>query len=532
MALIAIGAGGYLMAGTDDDEIALEDKGPAPEACVDTPPDILQRVRRGYYPQRSGDVMAIERLPNQFTTRHSTPWPYTQDIPMVLYGPGYIKDGFTSDTDATLADIAPTFAELLEFEEFGEHEGHSLDEALLPPGERNGIPKLIVTVVWDGGGDNMLEQWPDSWPYLKSLVGKSASFENATVGSSPSITPSAHATLGTGDFPRTHGLPDTRVRVGGRMVDSWENKSPRKLEVETLGDAWDLANGNTPLVGMLARDNWHLGMIGHGSSLEGADKDIAVLDALGKLEFTTSPKHFTLPGYSTSLDGLAEAVDEVDLRDGQADGKWLGNDLTMDGKIRETPAWSIFQTQKVFDVLNNEGFGQDEVPDLFFTNYKPTDLAGHTWNLVEPEVRDNLEEQDRQLELIVEGLNDLVGNQNYVLALTADHGMTPYPEVTGGWSIVMTELTKDIEREFNTEVPDTPLLLSNRGYQFFLDREVMEANDVTPEEIAAYIRNYRLGDNVARLEDVPERFRDRVNQRLYLTAMSAAELDRPACKLD
>ena len=529
---VGLGAVGYSLTRDSDEDGGIEPKGTAPDPCLDTPQAVLQRVRRGYFPKRSGDVLAVERLPNQFGTRHSTPWPYTQEVPLVLYGPGFIKRGFSSDEPVTLADVAPTFAELLEFDGLGERDGRALSEALLPPERRNGVPKLILTVAWDGGGTNMLEQWPDSWPNLKSLSDKSASFDNATVGSSPSITPSTHATLGTGFFPSSHGLTDIPVRIEGKLVDSWENKSPENLEVETLADLWDRANGNAPLIGLLARDSWHVGMMGHGSYLEGADEDISVLDALGKLEFTSNTEHYSFPPYASSLLGLEEAVQEVDLRDGQADREWLGHPMNMDRKIRETPAWSIFQTQKIFEILQTEGFGLDDVPDLFFTNYKATDLTSHEYNLVEPEVKQNLEEQDRQLKVIVEGLNDLVGRGNYVLAVTADHGVTPYPEITGGWPIDTAELTNDLEREFNTDMPKKELVASNRGYQFFFNKNVMRANNVTFEDISAFIRNYRLHENATDADRVPNRFKDRLNERIYLTAMSGRELELPACRLD
>ena len=472
---IGLGAAGYsLTRGSDEDERADRAKGSGTRAPASTRRQaILQRVRRGYFPKRSGDVLAVERLPNQFGTRHSTPWPYTQNVPLVLYGPGFIKRGFSSDRNVTLADIAPTYADLLGFDGLGERDGQVTQRSPLttePPKRRS---QAILTLVWDGGGDNMLEQWPDSWPHLKSLMAKSASFDNATVGSSPSITPSTHATLGTGFFPSSHGLTDIPVRIDGRMVDSWDRKSPRNLRVETLADLWDRANGNAPLVGLLARDSWHAGMMGHGSYVEGGDKDISVLDALGKLEFTSNTDHYSFPAYAASLEGLEEAVQEVDLHDGEADREWLGNPMYMNGKIRETPAWSIFQTQKLLEILETEGFGMDDIPDLFFTNYKPTDLTGHSYNLVEPEVKQNLEEQDRQLKAIVDGLDDLVGKGNYVLALTADHGVTPYPEVTGGWSINTGEVTKDLEREFNAAMPRKKMVTANRGYQFFFAKKVM-----------------------------------------------------------
>src|SRR3712207_8910243 len=50
----------------------------------------------------SGEVLAIERLPHQWGSRHSTPYPYTQDVPLVLYGPGLIEPGEYDATDVTV----------------------------------------------------------------------------------------------------------------------------------------------------------------------------------------------------------------------------------------------------------------------------------------------------------------------------------------------------------------------------------------------------------------------------------------------
>jgi arylsulfatase A-like enzyme len=73
----------------------------------------------------------------------------------MFYGPGYIKPG-TYDADATVADMAPTMAELMDFEEFPERDGRVLEEALKPAESRTTPPRLIFTLVWDGGGDNLL----------------------------------------------------------------------------------------------------------------------------------------------------------------------------------------------------------------------------------------------------------------------------------------------------------------------------------------------------------------------------------------
>ncbi len=529
-ALVLGGAatGGYLFfGGKTDEELRHEELVEILPKC-EVPREILQTVRNGYYPGRSGDVLAVEELPNQFGTRHSSPHDYTQEVPIILYGPGFINARAEVDRPVTVADLASTYAELLNFDAFptAEREGKPLTEALLPEAERNGVPKLIFTLVWDGGGDNVLERWPDAWPNLQGLIDNGTHFSNATVGSSPSITPSIHANIGTGAFPQTHGIPDTRIRVKGKMVDAWEQTSPQYLEVDTIGDMYDVAMGNEPLVGMMARDAWHLGMIGHGAYSPGADNDIAVMDELGGIEFRTNPLYYSMPDYMLGLDGLEQAVNEVDTRDGQKDGRWLGNPiLSYDANVRFTPAWSLYQTRRMIQLLENEGFGTDDVPDLFYVNYKAIDLAGHFWNMIEPEVRDNVIGSDAEIPKIIDWLDSTVGADSYVLAYTADHGMTPFPTETKGWSIEIRDMSEDIEGEFDTKTPNKPVILSNRGYQLMLDRKEMVANGATAEEVAEFVRNYRIRDNITPTNQVLPRFEGRTDERLYLTALTNEELD-------
>ncbi|HEX2051520.1 MAG TPA: alkaline phosphatase family protein [Actinomycetota bacterium] len=521
---LAVGAAAVaLTRATEDERAARDDGAPAVRPC-DVDRRLLERVARGYVPHRSGDVVTIERLPHGYGTRHSTPYPYTQEVPLLLYGPGYVRAGVAPRRPVTVADLAPTYAELLGFDAFPRRDGRVLRDALVPAAERPVPPAVIVTVVWDGGGDNVLRQWPGAWPRLRALARRAAWYRNATVGSSPSITPSVHATIGTGAFPSGHGIPDIKMRVGARIVDAWEGESPRNLRMRTLADLFDAAHGNEPLVGLVARDFWHAGMIGHGSFLPEGDRDVAVLDDLDAVEFHTNERFYELPPYLLGVDGLDALVDELDQRDGRADGRWLGNPLVFDGRIRQTPAWSVLQTRKIVQLLRTEGFGADDVPDLFFTNYKSVDLAGHYWDLYAPEVRDDLAEQDRQLALLVDTLDRVVGRGRYVLALTADHGLAPHPGSRDGWSIDAAEMKADVERALAPR-SRRPLVVSHRGYQLYLDHGVMRAEGVSADDVAAFVRDYRLGDNVsdANRSRLPK-FDDRRRERLYLTALTPEEL--------
>lgn len=488
---------------------------------------LLRIVWRGYRENRSGDVLAIERLPHQFGTRHSSPHPYTQDVPLVLYGPGFIRSDVTVQKPVTVADLAPTFAELMGFDDFPRHAGRVLQEALRPEGKRNGKPKLMVTLVWDGGGINVLEQWPDSWPNLKALASESVWYENATVGSSPSITPAVHATIGTGAYPNKHGLPDIKIRVRGEIIDAWEGGTSRYLDIPTLGDLWDTANNNEPLVGAQARDNWHLGMLGHGERRPGADADIAVLDSFQGVYIRNEVRNFHVPEYLKGSPDLSQYVTELDRKDGEIDGMWLDNALNPeDPIIRYSPAWPPYQTGKIEELLRREGFGRDDVTDIFYTNYKSIDLAGHQWNMLDDEVRDVVEATDAELPRLIEVLDGLVGKDSYVLAVTADHGMTPRPSATQGWNIDSVKLTADIERTFNPNREEGDLVLSQRGYQLMLDRGRAKELGVSHEDVAEFIRNYTIADNVDKgsRDEFEQRFQHLADERLYLTALTPNQL--------
>jgi hypothetical protein len=179
----------------------------------------------------------------------------------------------------------------------------------------------------------------------------------------------------------------------------------------------------------------------------------------------------------------------------------------------------------MIQLLDNEGFGGDDIPDLFYVNYKPIDLAGHNWNMIEPEVRDNVLESDAQIPQIIDWLNANVGRRNYVLAFTADHGITPDPTYTKGWSIETADMTKDLQKRFDTTTPKIDLVLSNRGYQFALNHNELERNGVTAEDIAKWVRNYRIRDNITPTNQVLPRFEGRTDERLYMTALTIEELD-------
>ncbi|MGH2777484.1 MAG: alkaline phosphatase family protein, partial [Actinomycetota bacterium] len=391
-------------------------------------------------------------------------------------------------------------------------------------------PKLIFTVVIDGGGWNVLQEHPESWPFIQSLRDGGITYTNATIGSGPSITGALHATFGTGVYPNRHGIPGNQMRGPEGNTDTWQqNADPTFLETPTVSELWDERNGNEPVVGTVSYEGWHLGMIGHGAQREGGDKDIAVLwEAVDPgtdepvNEWWTNEDFYELPSYlaETDLETLEAYEQELDERDGLADGTWFGKTLEQVQEARTrpaSPAFVKFTGDAVVEVIEREKLGRDDVTDMFWVEMKMPDYAGHAFNMNGPEEADVLRETDEQLRRIKETLDERVGEDNYLFVLSADHGQQPLADTTGGWRINNKEMERDLVAEFGDGMLEkaTPV-------DIYLDTEVLADLDVEVDEVAEWLSTYTIADNLPDgapgTDRVPE---GRLDETLFAGAFSS-----------
>ncbi|MGZ4149196.1 MAG: hypothetical protein ACXVQJ_04075, partial [Actinomycetota bacterium] len=126
--------------------------------------EYMELVQRTYREGRSGDLQlllapfnssnyapeSLSLVPDDPRTSHASVWMYLERVPLVVYGPG-IVEASDSEQRVTLADLAPTTADLIGFDGWpSDREGRPL------PGLRttSKTPKVVVTFVFDGGGWN------------------------------------------------------------------------------------------------------------------------------------------------------------------------------------------------------------------------------------------------------------------------------------------------------------------------------------------------------------------------------------------
>jgi len=426
-------------------------------AATDLGAEYMELVRRAYHAGRSGDIQllvspfnsanyaaeSLSLVPQDPRTSHAAVWMYLERIPLVVYGPGIVQRSDSAER-VSLADLAPTTARLIGFDGWPDDRDGRVLPGLSVTGRQ---PKIVVTYVFDGGGWNVLRHWPNDWANLKKLMGEGANYRNALTGSFPAVTACAHATIGTGAFPRTHGVTGHNIRAdasGSRKTYREPgNADPSDILVPTLADLYSDATGNRAWVGEVGYQVWHMGMIGFGGPNRGADqRPVGVYWNEGTGSWAPhNPQLFRLPTRTPGPDDFAAH---------QAAFTPPGWDPQFDPKGGQSPCCSPpvveYQHDLLASTLDSEPIGAGG-PSLLYTTYKSPDYTGHIYNMYSPWEGLMLRTVDEQLGRLVEELDARYPGE-YVLIVTADHGQCPLPDAVNGVRLDPIQLTRSIEEAF------------------------------------------------------------------------------------
>ena len=472
----------------------------------------VTRVRRGYVPVRSPDLALIPHEPNYIgepeSAVHTGPYDFLAEVPLVFYGPSVVEPLGRVDSLATVADVAPTIASAIGFDDFEVPDGRALTEV-----RSRQRPRVVLVVVWDGGGWNTLEEHPRAWQFLKRLEREGVSFSRATVGSTPTVTPPIHTTLGTGAFPRAHGIPHVKMTTAnGSYIDPMEGNSPVNIRVPTLGDVYDRTRDNRPLVGVVATVNWHLGMIGKGALFPGGDRDVGGLFSSSGTAYG-DPAIYEVPSQVDDSSGLDARTSELDGSDGESDGSWRTRPLDDLGTRYATPAYVRWFGSTLRRVIDAYPFGRDAVPDLLYTNFKSLDDAIHRWGIESREAREVLGATDAELKAVVRHLDRRVGRGRWMVVVTADHGTMPLAERSGGWAIRGADLRQDLNRAF--DLADQPLFERVNSAGIYLNDAAARDARLDLRDVGRWLLDYTANDNLYEIDNVPDYYSEKSDVPLF-----------------
>jgi Type I phosphodiesterase / nucleotide pyrophosphatase len=463
----------------------------------------MELLRRGVHPERSGDLQLILAPGNTSNysfeslklehhdprSSHAMLWGYTERIPMVVFSPGIVEPS-DSVEPVTLTDVAPTTARLL---------GHAFstpDGQVLP-----GVPKpssrlkVVVTFVVDGGGWNVLNRWPNAWPNLRGLMADGANFRNAMMGSFPSVTASAHATIGTGQFPMHHGISGHNLRRNGHVEKAWGEigqADPSYLLVPTLAMDYADATNHQAWIGEIGYQIWHLGMIADPGKGPNGKPPVAIYwdeDVTDRWQ-TQNPDLYRLPEGFPPREFLTQKLIGWF---GEGDGKKIDR---RGKKVCCSPPIVEYQSEIIAQTLANEPIGQGDATSLLFVNYKAPDYTGHVYNMNHHQESVVLGQVDAELGRVRKLLEGAFKPGEFALIVTADHGQCPLVDTADGVRLDPIQLEEDIANRFGRSVWQVATLDDVKPSEVYLDGRAMVDAGTTTEEIAASFADYRYGENI------------------------------------
>jgi predicted AlkP superfamily pyrophosphatase or phosphodiesterase len=370
-------------------------------------------------------------------------------------------------------------------------DSNRLPSTPLRPGKPapTGRPKLLVVLVVDQLRADYLTTFANRWHTgFRTLLDEGASFERAEYPYFSTVTCAGHSTIGTGTFPRTHGMVlnewwhrDERRRRPcmddeasphisyGRPVKS--GSSAKRLLVNTLADEVRAANPASQVVSLSLKARSAIGLAGHGGVVTWYDETIGSF--LTSTAFANEPvkqvrEFIAREPYERDYGQMWELNWPPDTYrfpdDGTGERPPVGWEAKFPHQItgpnnadpkffelwRESPFSNAYLGRMALALIEGFRLGQDEAIDFLGVSFSALDMVGHDFGPRSREVEDLLGRLDTVIGTLIRRLDEQVGRDRYLLALTADHGVaaTPPPGNGGprGGPVMVNDISARIQQ--------------------------------------------------------------------------------------
>ena len=319
--------------------------------------------------------------------------------------------------------------------------------------------RLVLALVVDQMRPDYLDRFRSEWRGgFAMLLREGIFFRNAEQDHSVTETAPGHATMMTGRSPASVGIVSNDLGVPDLLSpligSSATGASPRRFVGTTLFD-WMLARDPSMRVLSVSRKD-------RGAILTIGRAKVPVFWFSRGL-FTTSRWYGdTLPTWVTAwnardavghfrgsawtLERPASSYPEADDRPFELNGS--GNLFPHVMPTDWAAAAIEIERQPVMDSLTLDftltgvrrlGLGLRDGVDFLSLSLSTTDVVGHRWGPGSREMHDQLLKLDRYLGRFFDSLATIVPPDQMIVTLTADHGITEFPEAGAGARISLSE---------------------------------------------------------------------------------------------
>jgi len=384
-------------------------------------------------------------------------------------------------------------------------------------------PKLVVFIVVDQLRGDYLEDYDGLLKHgLKRLKSGGAWFRNGAYPFNATITCVGHATIGTGTLPYTHGM----------INNAWYDRATeRAVNCTTDGDALEVNYGTSAGTGDTAMRMMApaLAEVMRGTlksrvatmsmkarsaiALAGHEADfVSWFGDRGSWETSSVYSKTPIPWFAAWLKAnpVNKDADKIWERTLPIDKYKFADDLPGE---RAGAGWtttfphpmgaagdSAFLThwlqspfadeylERVAEAAVDElRLGMEDRTDFLGVSFSMMDAVGHGFGPRSHEVQDTLVRLDATIGRLLDHLDKKVGAGNYVVALSADHGVAEIPEqVEGAGRQSMAAIRVAIEATIKAPLGGAgPYIAANSGNEVYFKPGVYDRLKADPATLKA-----------------------------------------------
>jgi hypothetical protein len=423
----------------------------------------------------------------------------------------------------------------------------------LPVSAQPARPRLLVILVTDQMRASYVDEYRHRWRGgISTLLAQGAWFTRAEYPYLNTATCAGHVTIGTGALPRSHGIVLNRWwhREEQRAVNCMDDEaaphvsygapaqfgsSAGRVLVPTLADRLRATQPDARVVSVSLKARSAIGLAGHGgdavtwfddrartfvTSRAFANEPVAAVrdflarhpvdGDLGRVWALQEPpgsyRHPDLLPAERPKAGWTALFPHPLAGAAEADAQYFD-------RWQKSPFADEYLARMAVALVDEMRLGQRDTTDFLAVSFSALDLMGHDFGPDSREVEDLLIRLDRTIGMLLDALDERVGADNYLVALTADHGAAPTPEQVGGGRIASEDIQQLLEQTLvdawgPTAAPYVPFVSSGSIY---FGRGVFDRLLASPETLDTIHRV--LGDvpgidRVIRSDEVTENSRD------------------------
>ncbi|MCU7549124.1 alkaline phosphatase family protein [Chitinophagaceae bacterium LB-8] len=420
-------------------------------------------------------------------------------------------------------------------------------------------PKLVVGIVVDQMRWDYLYRYADRYSSsggFKRLLQNGFSCENTLIPYSPTVTGCGHASIYTGSVPAINGITgnfwfdknlnrtvycaeDKSVKTVGSNTEAGL-MSPVNMFTTSVCDELRLAtNFRSKVIGIALKDRGSILPAGHSANgaywydsktgdwitstyyMQELPKWVTDFNAKKLVDKYYQQDWNTMYPVGTYLQSSKDENTFENNLFGSTSfphtlKQYIGKNY---GILPATPYGNALTIEFAKAALNAEKLGADEVTDFLAISFSSPDYVGHSFGPNSIEQEDVYLRLDKQLGDFLDFLDTKVGKNEYLVFLSADHGVAHVPQflkenkIPSGlfYSKVIDSLNNSLEKQFGQ-----PKLISTvQNLQLYLNQELLDSAGINAKEVKNWIiRNITKHPGIARAFDLNELSQTTLNSKI------------------